>query len=420
LDSPRAAPPLRQAIVLGALLASVTGLSQFYRVSNSVIGPEVAAELGLSAREVGFAGGAFFLALLVGQIPVGMAFDRWGARATLSAISGLAVLGALLIARAADANELIAARFLVGIGCSASFMSAVFLCARWFGVHRFTLVLSWVFAASNVGTLVAATPLAWASATIGWRHAFEALAAATAAITLASWWLVRDDPPGAVVPERHSEGFAEVWRGLLEVWRTPGLGPVFAMHTFTYACMVTVLGVWAGPYLHDVHGLDTVARGNVLFAMGLASIAGPLCFGPLDRVFGTRKKIVIAGAATCIALYGALAMLSRPSLALATALLVAIPLISSYAIVTVAQGRALFPERLAGRGVTTVNMAQVLGASVLPALAGVIVGSYAGPGDGPGAPAPEEAYRAVFGMLGAGSFFGLAIYLRSKDSRPRA
>ena len=125
--------------MLVVLLSAVTGLSQFYRVSNSVIGPEVATELGLNAREVGFAGGAFFLALFVAQIPVGMAFDRWGARATLSAISGLAVLGALLIARAADANELIAARFLVGIGCSASFMSAVFLCARWFGVQRFTI-----------------------------------------------------------------------------------------------------------------------------------------------------------------------------------------------------------------------------------------------------------------------------------------
>ena len=405
--------------MLVVLLSAVTGLSQFYRVSNSVIGPEVAVELGLNAREVGFAGGAFFLALLVGQIPVGMAFDRWGARVTLSSISGLAVLGALLIARATDATELIAARFLVGIGCSASFMAAVFLCARWFGMQRFTIVLSWVFAMSNIGTLVAATPLAWASATIGWRHSFEALAALTAVISLAFWWLVRDDPPGVVVPPRHRETFGEIWRGLLEVWRTPGLGPVFAMHTFTYACMVTVHGVWAGPYLHDVHGLNTVDRGNILLAMGVASIVGPLVFAPLDRIFGTRKKIVVAGAISCIAVFAGLAFMPRLPLWLATALLVSLPLLSSYAIVTVSQGRALFPERLAGRGVTTVNMAQVLGASVLPALAGYLVGSFIGPGEGPGAPAPEEAYRSVFGMLGAGSCIGLAFYLRSKDSRPK-
>ena len=50
--------------MLVLLLAAATSISQFYRVSNSVIGPELAVELGLDARDLGFAGGAFFLALL--------------------------------------------------------------------------------------------------------------------------------------------------------------------------------------------------------------------------------------------------------------------------------------------------------------------------------------------------------------------
>jgi predicted MFS family arabinose efflux permease len=375
-------------------------------------------ELGLSARDLGLAGGAFFFSLLLVQIPVGMAFDRWGARATVATVSGAAVLGALFIARSTNATELITARLLVGLGCSASFMSAVFLCSRWFGVHRFTLVLSWVFAMSNLGTLVAATPLAWAAQTMGWRNAFNLLAVVTAAIALMFWWLVRDDPPGAVVTAKHPEGLRQVWQGLIEVWCTPGLAPVLALHTFAYASMVTVLGVWGGPYLHDVHELDGVARGNVLFAMGIAQIVGLLAFGPLDRVFGTRKKIAIAGAGLSVMTYGALAVLSRPPLELTVALLMAIPFLSSYSIVIVAQGRALFPDRLAGRGVTTVNMAQLVGATVLPALAGIIVGGIAGPAVG--AVVPESAYRAVFGMLAAGSFAGLMVYLRSKDSRPAA
>ncbi len=399
------------------LLGAVTSLSQFYRVSNSVIGPEVAAELGLSARDLGLAGGAFFLALCVAQIPVGMAFDRWGARNTLASVSGLAVLGALWIARSSNATELISARFLVGLGCSASFMSAVYLCSRWFGVHRFTLILSWVFAISNVGTLVAATPLAWASQTIGWRHAFDLLAGLNAVVALAFWRLVRDDPPGTPPPPKRAEAPAEVWRGLAEVWRTSGLGPVLAMHVFAYACMVTVLGVWAGPYLHDVHGLDGVARGNVLFAMGIAQIVGLLAFGPLDRIFGTRKKIVVAGAALSIVTFGTLGALAGPPLWLTVALLMVIPFLSSYSIVIVAQGRSLFPDRLAGRGVTTVNMAQVVGATALPAMTGYIVGAFV---DSPGAAAPEAAYRAVFATLAAGSFLGLLVYLGSKDSRPGA
>lgn len=399
------------------LLGAVTSLSQFYRVSNSVIGPEVAAELGLSARDLGLAGSAFFLALVVAQIPVGMAFDRWGARNTLASVSGLAVLGALWIARSSNATELISARFLVGLGCSASFMSAVYLCSRWFGVHHFTLILSWVFAISNIGTLFAATPLAWASQTIGWRHAFDVLAGLNAVIALAFWRLVRDDPPGTPPPPKRTETLAEVWRGLVDVWRTPGLGPVLAMHVFAYACMVTVLGVWAGPYLHDVHGLDGVARGNVLFAMGTAQIVGLLAFGPLDRIFRTRKKIVIAGAALSVVTFGTLGALAGPPLWLTVALLMVIPFLSSYSIIIVAQGRSLFPDRLAGRGVTTVNMAQVVGATALPAITGYIVGAFV---DSPGAAAPEAAYRAVFATLAGGSLLGLLVYLRSKDCRPGA
>ena len=87
-----------------------------------------------------------------------------------------------------------------------------------------------------------------------------------------------------------------------------------------------------------------------------------------------------------------------------------IPFLSSYSIVIVAQGRSLFPDRLAGRGVTTVNMAQVIGATVLPALTGYIVGEIAG--SGVGATVPEIAYRAVFATLAAGSFAGLIVEIK--------
>ena len=83
-----------------SLLIAVTCLSQFYRVSNSVIAPELTRDLGLSPRQLGWAGSAFFFALFAVQIPVGMWFDRFGARRTVAALSLLAMAGALWIGRA--------------------------------------------------------------------------------------------------------------------------------------------------------------------------------------------------------------------------------------------------------------------------------------------------------------------------------
>ena len=73
----------------------------------------------------------------------------------------------------------------------------------------------------------------------------------------------------------------------------------------------------------------------------------------------------------------------------------------------VAQGRALFPDRLAGRGVTTVNMAQCLGLAVLPAGMGYIVEGFGG---------GDIAYRWVFGTLAAGVVLGSIAYARARDS----
>lgn len=389
-----------------ALIIALTCLSQFYRVSNSVIAPELMRELGLSARDLGLAGAVFFMALFVLQIPVGMWFDRYGPRRTVAALSVFAIAGALLVARAGDAFDLIAARGLIGLGCAASFMAAVFLCSRWFPPDRLSTVLSWVFAAANLGTLAAATPLAWASATIGWRNAFVGLAVLTALVALLFVLFVRDAPPGQPATSARRETLAEIGRGLIQVWRTPGLLPLLAVHLFAYATMLTVLGVWAGPYLHDVHGLDTQARGRVVLAMGVAQILGLLCYGPLDRVVQSKRRVVIMGVVLTMSVLTALAAIPHPPLWLAVGLLVTLCLVCAYAIVVVAQGRALFPDHLAGRGVTTVNLAQVAGLAILPWGTGISVDAFGLVGG----VAPEAAYRAVFASLVACNLFGLTVY----------
>jgi len=389
------------------LLIAVTCLSQFYRVSNGVIAPELVRDLDLSARQLGWAGSAFFFALFAVQVPVGLWFDRFGARRTVAALSILATAGALWIAASASAFDLIGGRALVGVGCAASFMSVVFLCSRWFPPARLAAALSWVFAASNIGTLGAATPLAWVADTVGWRAGFVGLAAVTVLVAICFHAMVRDRPPEQPTPAATKENFAAIAKGLLEVWTTPGLVPVLAMHFFAYATMLTVLGVWGGPYLHDVHRLDAVARGNVLLAMAVAQILGILAYGPMDRVLRSRKKVVLGGAAVSAALLAVMALLPHPPLWLAVGLLSAFCFFCAFGTVIVAQGRALFPDRLAGRGVTTVNMAQCLGLAILPAGMGYIVEAF-GAGD--------LAYRVAFAALGVGLVLGAAVYLRCRDS----
>ncbi len=393
-----------------AAAALMGALSQFHRNALGVIAPEVAAELGLDPAGLGAANAMFFVALLVLQLPIGVAFDRYGPRRVVSAMTGVAAAGAMLHALAHDAPTLMAARLMVGIGSAASFMAGVVLCSRWFSGALLVTQLSRVFALSQLGTLMAATPLAWMTERFGWRAAFVVAGLATLLAGLLWHLCVEDDPPGAPARTGRRETLAETLAGVAEVLRTPGLARVLALHLFAYAAVATVLGLWAAPFLHARFGLDPVARGNALAAMTASAAVGMLAYGPLDRRVGSRKRLAMAGAAAAILLLLALALLPLESLVATVLLLCLFCAAGSYSVVIVAHGRSLFPDRLAGRGVTTVNLAQVGGASLLPVLTGLAVGAMAG----------EAGFRAAFALIALCLAAGLAVYSRAPGGqRPR-
>ena len=100
------------------------------------------------------------------------------------------------------------------------------------------------------------------------------------------------------------------------------------------------------------------------------------------------------------------------------ALLILLRLVVSYPVVVIAHGRGLIPERLAGRGVTFVNAAQMGGAALLPVAAGFIIGAFPPVAEGAGS-APEEAYRLTFAFLAGTLALGLAAYTGAPEVGPQ-
>ncbi len=407
-------PPWRAAAILVLMLTATTGLSQFFRASTTVIAPELIRDLALSPEMLGFAGACFFLALGAAQVPVGILFDRIGARWTVAGLAGVAVAGAVLHASIETGRGLALARFILGLGHGGSFMATVFLISRWYPRARWSTALSWVFAASMIGIAAAGTPLAFASERLGWRQAFVLMAAVQAAVGLLFLVLVRDDPPGVRPTARSRETLRAALVGFITIVRLPGLLRVMALQFFAYAVLATMMGLWAGPYLHDVHGLTPVARGNVLIGMAVAQTIGVLVTGPLDRLFNTRKWVAVGGATATIATLLSLAAMPRPPVAVAIGLLMVLCAVSAYGVVVVSHGRTFYPEPLAGRGATTFNMAQVLGCALMPIGTGFIPGFFPRTTLGYAA----EAYQWIFAGIAAALALGLAVYLTSADAKP--
>jgi len=405
---------LSAAIRILATLCAAYIVSQFFRSSTAVIAPDLVRDIGFSPESLGLLTGAFFLAFGLTQIPLGILLDRFGARRTMAVMLLFAVAGSLLFAGAESPVMLTVGRALIGIGCAAVFMGSVVICARWFAPDRLATTASIVLAVGGAGNLLSATPLAYATEHVGWRSAFIGMAAITALIALAVFLLVRDAPPDHPFHRRKRETLGAVLRGLGEVLRNKRLPYLAAMAFVSYPAMATILTLWAGPYLADIHGLDGVGRGNVLLATGVAMILGTLLYGPLDRLLDTRKGIAMAGASSTAVVLMALALIAAPPLWLAVILLTLLGFFGTYSIMIMAHGRASFPEHLVGRAVTMVNFVNFTGVAVMQVLTGFIVGALTRAGDAP----PEIAYRAVFGFLAVTVIIALFFYRRIGDAKP--
>ena len=405
---------LSAAIRILATLCAAYIVSQFFRSSTAVIAPDLVRDIGFSPESLGLLTGAFFLAFGLTQIPLGILLDRFGARRTMAVMLLFAVAGSLLFACAESPVMLTVGRALIGIGCAAVFMGSVVICARWFAPDRLATTASIVLAVGGAGNLLSATPLAYATEHVGWRSAFIGMAAITALIALAVFLLVRDAPPDHPFHRRKRETLGAVLRGLGEVLRNKRLPYLAAMAFVSYPAMATILTLWAGPYLADIHGLDGVGRGNVLLATGVAMILGTLLYGPLDRLLDTRKGIAMAGASSTAVVLMALALIAAPPLWLAVILLTLLGFFGTYSIMIMAHGRASFPEHLVGRAVTMVNFVNFTGVAVMQVLTGFIVGALTRAGDAP----PEIAYRAVFGFLAVTVIIALFFYRRIGDAKP--
>jgi len=382
------------------LLCLAYVLSQFFRAFLAVLSGPLARDIGTTPDDLAFASGLWFIVFAAMQLPVGWALDRVGPRRTaavLLAVGGGG--GSALFALATTPLHVGLAMALIGVGCSPVLMASYYIFARQFPPARFATLAALMLGVGSAGNLVAAWPMAFAAETMGWRAALWGLAGISSVIAAGIHLLVRD--PEAVTGEARGS--------ILDLLRMPALWAILPLMFVAYAPAAALRGVWAGPYLSDVHGLDTSQVGQAVLVMGLAMIAGTLAYGPLDRIFRTRKWVIFTGNLICALAVLGLMLWPDDSLALSVVLLAVVGFAGASFPVIIAHGRAFFPAHLAGRGVTLLNLFGIGGVGVAQFASGPLHAAATQAG-------PLAGYTAIFALFGFALVSGLAVYLFSRDS----
>ena len=389
----------------------------FIRSSMGVLAPELAAELSLAPETLGAIASAFFFTYAALQIPTGLMLDRFGPRRTVSGLFLLTVSGTFLFALAPSGPVMFFARLMMGAGCAGVFAGAFMLIARFYPPVRFTSVGGTLNSFAMLGTFLATVPLALLVVSLGWRASFIGIGVFTMAVALLAMAALRDQPAGvdAKAMRERRENLRHVLAGSWAVMRTPGILGITS-GGIALSAGNTILGIWGGPYLNDVYGLAVAERGGVLLFMAFAGVAGHFLYGQAARILNTLKGLVLGGAASIAAIMGALALLPAPGVGTVTVLLALLGLACGFPTIVLAHGRAMVPDHLMGRGLTTVNTGIMIAIALMQMAVGGLIGTVATTAAGQASP---EGYRAAFGFIAVMAFLTFLIYLRVPDRKPR-
>lgn len=290
-----AAGAARAALLFGApLLVLALGhmLSNMLRTLPAIAADVISFDIDVSPESLASLTGAYHFAFAAGQIPVGVALDRYGVRTVSLTLFAIVALGAILAAMFIGAEGFLMAQIVLGLGCCGMLLCPMTLAAKLLTPAQFGLWSGLVQGVGNAGMLLSASPMAWLVEQYGWRAGFLVSAALAILIAALVLLFVSNKAPNRAASRTTLRAEA---REVLRIGRSREVRGLIVLAFISFATIIIVRGLWGGPWLMEIKGLGRIATGNALLPLTLALVIGPIVYGVLDRRFGHRREVLAIG-----------------------------------------------------------------------------------------------------------------------------
>jgi MFS family permease len=376
-------------------------LSCLLRNVNAVLAPYLVGTLHLTAGQLGLLTSAFFFSFALAQLPVGIALDRYGPRKVQLVLMTVAAFGTLLFAHGHSFAELVLARGLIGLGLGGCFMSAMKAIATFIPPDKLPSVNGYLIAAGGIGAASGTTPVRLALQFTDWRGLFVDLAALIACCGLLIALL---GPKSG----GNGRGRAPTMQSVLQVYRHPAFRETAALLLVPHMVFFGVQGLWIGRWLADVARFSDAAVAYLLY-MGMAGVVfGAIGTGMITQAAARRgmKPLDVAafGVALFVLVQVAVVANHAPSFQLLSVLFTLVGSITGIEYTIVAQS---MPRELTGRASTCLNLLIFIGAFLVQAGFGQLIGLWQPDLAGH---LPATAYQVAFGVLVLAQLPGLVRY----------
>jgi len=405
--TPAASEPAGLVVRVLAPFALGYFLTYLLRSVNAVVAPDLVAEIGLSAADLGLLTAAYLGAFALFQLPLGVLLDRYGPRRVQAALFGVAALGCLLFALGRSAATLTLARAIIGMGFAGGLMSSFKAVVNWVPAPRRALANASVMSFGAVGLLVSTAPTELAVQAVGWRTVFIALAAATTAVALLILALVPEQTAPAGVPSLLRQAGE-----LVHIFRDRAFLAIAPLLALTAGSHIAIQTLWAGPWFRDVAGLDRAGVASHLFAMGVAFLVGILGSGAIADWFARRGVSELAVMTVFLLLY----LIAQAGIVLDVAeyrlaLWLVFGMSGQVAVLAYPWLSSRFGAALSGRANTAMNLLLFLAAFAIQYAIGGIISLYS-----PGAAGGYDprSYQVAFGLLLGLQVAAFALFLANR------
>jgi len=348
-------------------------LSFFQRFAPAGIAQDLAAAFQTSAASLGVLAATYFYVYTVMQIPTGILADTLGPRRLLVLGGIVGGSGSFIFGFAPTLDWALAGRTLIGLGVSVTFIAMLKLIAVWFEENRFATTVGICMLIGNLGSVLAGAPLSALAQTTGWRGVFIGVGAASFLLAAGCWLIVRDRPAGASSEKPPGFDRTVVISGLLSVIRNRATWPAILVNTGMSGAFFTFAGLWATPYLMQVHAMPrpTAASHLSLWFGGFA--VGCFFIGTLSDRIGRRKPVLIAAAHLYLAIWLIwLSGVTMPAWA-SFALFGLMGLTTAGFSLTWACAKEVNPPLLSGMSTSVANMGGFLAGALLQPLVGWVM-----------------------------------------------
>jgi MFS family permease len=370
-------PQSLRSFFIFSVLSALYILSMFYRVSNAIIAPNLIQDLGLDAETLGILGGAFFYSFALLQIPMGPMLDRIGPRIIITSSALVGTIGAFLFACGQSFAATLLGRILIGMGMASILMGSLKVFTLRFSPEKFPILMGTIISVGTLGSILAASPLAYITSTIGWRITFFITGVIAAILAFLAFWVLRGEihKSDGNISRQTSEPEIGILQSMRLVLGSLAFWQIGAVAFFRYGTFVGLQGLWLGPYLMDVKGYSPIQAGNLIIVLAIGIIVGgPVAGGLSEKILNSRKGVGLWGLSLyALSLFILTGIIKIQSLFWYGLIFFFVGIFQSSGMLVYSHAKDLYPIAISGTVMTLVNFFTMAGAAVfMPAMGKII------------------------------------------------